>query len=34
VADLLTSGEVPSADARSGIATNAMGDMVVERLGD
>jgi len=34
VADLLTSGEVPSADARSGIATSAMGDMVVERLGE
>lgn len=33
VADLLTSGAVPSADARSGIATSAMGDMVVERLG-
>jgi 3-isopropylmalate dehydrogenase len=32
VADLLRSGEVPSADARSGIATDAMGDMVVSRL--
>jgi 3-isopropylmalate dehydrogenase len=32
MADLLRSGLVPSADARSGIATSAMGDMVVERL--
>jgi 3-isopropylmalate dehydrogenase len=32
VADLLKSGEVPSADARSGIATSEMGDMVVRRL--
>jgi 3-isopropylmalate dehydrogenase len=32
VADLLTSGAVPSTDARSGIATSAMGDMVVERV--
>ncbi|UCF40186.1 MAG: 3-isopropylmalate dehydrogenase [Gemmatimonadota bacterium] len=33
VADLLRSGKVPSADARSGISTSGMGDMVVERLG-
>jgi len=33
IADLLQSGTVPSADARSGISTSAMGDMVVERLG-
>jgi len=33
VADLLTSGAVPSADARSGISTSAMGDMVVRQLG-
>ncbi len=32
VADLLRSGEVPSADARSGIPTSVMGDMVVSRL--
>jgi 3-isopropylmalate dehydrogenase len=32
VGELLRSGEVPSADARSGIATNDMGDMVVSRL--
>ncbi|MFQ5678792.1 MAG: 3-isopropylmalate dehydrogenase [Gemmatimonadota bacterium] len=32
VADLLASGAVPSADARSGISTTAMGDMVVGRL--
>lgn len=32
VAGLLASGRVPSADARSGIATDAMGGMVVERL--
>lgn len=32
VASLLQSGEVPSADARSGISTDAMGDMVVSRL--
>ncbi len=32
-ADLLRSGLVQSADARSGIATSAMGNMVVERLG-
>jgi 3-isopropylmalate dehydrogenase len=32
MADLLRSGTVRSADARSGIATSAMGDMVVERL--
>jgi 3-isopropylmalate dehydrogenase len=30
VADLLASGKVPSADARSGITTSDMGDMVVE----
>ncbi len=33
VADLLRSGRIPSADARSGIPTTVMGDMVVERLG-
>ncbi len=32
VGDLLRSGEVPSADARSGIATSDMGDMVVSWL--
>jgi 3-isopropylmalate dehydrogenase len=32
VSDLLRSGEVPSADARSGIATSDMGDMVVSWL--
>jgi 3-isopropylmalate dehydrogenase len=32
IADLLVSGDVPSADARSGISTDAMGDMVLERL--
>jgi 3-isopropylmalate dehydrogenase len=32
VADLLRSGTVPSADARSGISTSEMGDMVVARL--
>jgi len=32
VSDLLVSGDVPSADARSGIATSAMGDMVVDRI--
>ena len=32
VADLLQSGKVPSADARSGIATDEMGDMVVDLL--
>jgi len=32
VTELLTSGAVPSADARSGISTTAMGDMVLERL--
>jgi 3-isopropylmalate dehydrogenase len=32
MADLLRSGVVRSADARSGISTSAMGDMVVERL--
>ena len=31
-ASLLRSGEVPSADARSGIATSAMGDMLVRHL--
>jgi 3-isopropylmalate dehydrogenase len=30
--DLLTSGDVPSADARSGIGTSEMGDMVVKRV--
>jgi 3-isopropylmalate dehydrogenase len=33
MASLLTSGAVPSADARSGISTSAMGDMVVGKLG-
>jgi 3-isopropylmalate dehydrogenase len=33
VAELLVSGAVPSADARSGISTSAMGDMVVQQLG-
>jgi 3-isopropylmalate dehydrogenase len=32
ISELLSSGEVPSADARSGISTSAMGDMVVERI--
>ena len=32
VSDLLRSGEVPSADARSGISTSDMGDMVVSRV--
>jgi len=32
VAELLRSGEVPSADARSGIGTSEVGDMVVGRL--
>jgi 3-isopropylmalate dehydrogenase len=32
VADLLRSGAVPSADARSGISTSVMGDMIVSRL--
>jgi len=32
VADLLQSGAVKSTDARSGISTSAMGDMVVERV--
>jgi 3-isopropylmalate dehydrogenase len=32
VGDLLQSGDVPSADARSGIGTDEMGDMVVSRL--
>jgi 3-isopropylmalate dehydrogenase len=32
IASLLETGAVPSADARSGIATTQMGDMVVERL--
>jgi len=33
VSELLQSGAVPSADARSGIATSEMGDMVLARLG-
>jgi 3-isopropylmalate dehydrogenase len=32
VTDLLRSGTIPSADARSGITTSDMGDMVVERM--
>ncbi len=32
VAQLLSSGAIPSADAKSGIATSAMGDMVVDQL--
>ena len=32
VADLLTSGDVPSVDARSGISTSDMGEMVVGRV--
>ena len=32
MAGLLRSGEIPSADARSGIGTSEMGDMVVERV--
>ena len=32
VGDLLRSGQVKSADARSGISTSAMGDMVVSRI--
>ncbi len=32
VAGLLASGDVPSADARSGISTSEMGDRVVARL--
>jgi 3-isopropylmalate dehydrogenase len=32
IGELLRSGKVPSADARSGISTSAMGDMVVEEL--
>jgi 3-isopropylmalate dehydrogenase len=32
IAGLLSSGKVPSADARSGISTTDMGDMVVEQL--
>ena len=32
VGDLLRSGDVPSADARSGIATSEMGDMIVHRV--
>ncbi len=32
VADLLRSGAVPSADARSGISTSRMGDMVLQRI--
>ena len=34
VGSLLASGEVPSADARSGISTSDMGDRVVARLRD
>ncbi len=34
VAHLLSSGKIPSADARSGISTNKVGDMVVATLGD
>ncbi len=34
MADLLASGAVQSADARSGISTSAMGDMVVDRIRD
>ena len=34
IEELLRSGDVPSADARSGVPTDAMGDMVVERLAD
>jgi 3-isopropylmalate dehydrogenase len=32
VSRLLRSGKVPSADARSGIGTSEMGDMVVQEL--
>ena len=32
IAELLRSGAVPSIDARSGISTTRMGDMVVEGL--
>ena len=32
VGDLLRSGDVPSVDARSGISTSEMGDMVVKRV--
>ena len=32
IGDLLASGEVPSADAKSGISTSDMGDMVVKRI--
>lgn len=32
IGDLLTSGDVPSADAKSGISTSDMGDMVVKRI--
>jgi 3-isopropylmalate dehydrogenase len=32
VAELLASGKIPSADARSGIATSDMGDMVVKQV--
>ena len=34
VARLLESGRIPSVDAKSGIATSAMGDMVVEELAE
>jgi 3-isopropylmalate dehydrogenase len=34
VAHLLSTGKIPSADARSGISTDRIGDMVVEALGD
>jgi 3-isopropylmalate dehydrogenase len=32
IGDLLSSGQVPSADAKSGISTSDMGDMVVQRV--
>ena len=32
VAYLLSSGKIPSTDARSGISTTQMGDMVVEQI--
>ncbi len=32
VGELLASGAIPSADAKSGIGTSQMGDMVVDRL--
>jgi 3-isopropylmalate dehydrogenase len=34
VAQLLTSGAIPSIDTRSGIGTSQMGDMVLERIGE